>query len=59
MTIKITKMEDRLPVCPYCEKELNEIYFRAKGLGYIEAQHDVYFCPHCRKILGIGTSRMM
>ncbi len=59
MSIKMTKMEELIPICPHCAKELNEIYFRSKGLGWVEAQHAVYFCPHCRKVLGIGQSRMM
>jgi uncharacterized protein with PIN domain len=59
MEIKLTKKEDLTPICPHCGKELDEIYYKAKGLGYIEAQHDIYFCPYCRKIIGIGPSRMM
>lgn len=40
-----------LPVCPYCEKELDRIAIYDKG--FFE-RHYVYTCPYCRKILSIG-----
>ncbi|SHE67753.1 hypothetical protein SAMN02745164_00915 [Marinitoga hydrogenitolerans DSM 16785] len=56
--MKITKQEEIRPICPYCEKELDEIYVKTKGVGLITGKNAIYFCPHCHKILGVGQSRM-
>ncbi len=56
--LKLTEREDLVPVCPYCEASLNEIYTRTKGIPFISADNTVYFCPHCLKVLGFGKSRM-
>lgn len=44
--------EDRLPICPYCKKELTKVWFqRLKGdIG----KRLIYFCPECRACLGIS-----
>lgn len=55
----IVKREDLAPVCPFCEKELTEVYARAKGVALIQGTNVVYFCPHCHKVLGIGHGRMI
>jgi uncharacterized protein with PIN domain len=47
---------DEVPVCPYCEKELSEIYLNAKQGSLVE-RHNICFCPHCRKVLGIAFTR--
>ena len=52
--VVFTKREDQLPVCPHCQADLNQINFRTKGLGWIEGKNVVYFCPHCRKVLGLS-----
>ena len=57
--LKITKRDDILPRCPHCASDLKEIYSHSKGIGWIAAANTVYFCPHCRKVLGIGQSKMM
>ena len=59
MDLKITKMNDILPICPHCHKELDEVYMKTKGIGWVESQHIIYFCPHCRKVIGFGSNRMM
>jgi len=55
----IVKRDDMNPLCPHCSAELNEIYARSKGSGFVEGKDMVYFCPHCRKVLGVGQSRMI
>ena len=50
----IKKNEDFRPKCPYCENEISELV-KVKHGGY--EQHNVYCCPRCRKILGVGVSR--
>ncbi|MCP4569607.1 MAG: hypothetical protein GY841_18675 [FCB group bacterium] len=57
--IIVTEREDETPICPYCEKELAEVYTRSKGLGWLEGKNAICFCPHCKKVLGFGQSRMM
>jgi hypothetical protein len=48
--------EDLLPVCPFCEAEVPEIYARKPrrapfGIG----RGFVFFCPHCRKVMGVSV----
>jgi uncharacterized protein with PIN domain len=48
--------EDRWPVCPHCEKEIKKMrYFENPGLVRSRVVR-TYVCPHCLKVLGIGTS---
>jgi hypothetical protein len=54
---KVTVVEtDELPVCPYCETELNTIHVNARQKSLVESQK-VCFCPLCRKVLGISYTR--
>ena len=55
----IVKRDDLSPICPHCENELTEVYTRAKGVPLIQGTNVVYFCPHCRKVLGFGQGRMI
>lgn len=55
----VVKRDDLVPLCPHCAKDLNEVYARSKGMGWIEGRDIVYFCPKCKKALGFGQSRMM
>ncbi len=57
--LKFVKQVEQLPRCPHCEQELSEIHLRAVGAGFVVASHAVYSCPHCRKVLGVGSSRMI
>jgi len=56
---KLTTREDISPICPFCEKWLDEVYVKSKGLGLLQGKNVVYFCPFCSKVLGFGQSRMM
>jgi uncharacterized protein with PIN domain len=57
--MKSTKAtKDERPICPHCGKELDEIktkeFDRAK---FTLISHSlVYMCPHCKKVLAIGSS---
>lgn len=57
--MEFVKREDLLPVCPHCEKDLAEVHIRSKGAPFIQGSNIVYFCSHCRKVLGFGQSRMI
>ena len=46
---------DEVAICPYCEgeiKKFSELKSISKGGSYIKV---LYFCPHCKKILGITS----
>ena len=55
----VVKRDDLAPLCPHCEKELTEVYVESKGVPFVTGQNNVFFCPHCRKVLGFGQSRMI
>ena len=57
--LKFILRDDITPICPFCEKELNEIYYNSKGSGFLESKNVVYFCPHCLKILGFGQNQKL
>ena len=52
--IKFVKA-DVIPVCPSCKKDLPVINQVSKGI--LEYKY-VFTCPHCRVILGIGSSKV-
>jgi len=55
--IKLDVVEtEQLPVCPYCEKELNSICVNSRQRSLMECQKAM-FCPYCRKLLGISLTR--
>lgn len=41
----------KIPLCPYCEKELDTIERINKGFFTSTV---IYICPHCNKVLSIG-----
>lgn len=57
--LHIIERQDLLPLCPHCDRELTEVYRKARGAGLIVGRDNLYFCPHCRKVLGFGQSRMI
>ena len=54
----IVEREDLSPLCSHCGKELTEVYRKSKGAGLFVGRNVVFFCPHCRKVLGFAQSRM-
>ena len=55
MATKVSSKEaDYDPLCPHCEKEINEIHWRRiKSLSGYEY---LFICPACKKIIGVGIS---
>lgn len=58
-TLQFVKREDLEPICPYCEKTLPMVFIRTKGFPLVQGTNVVYFCPHCKKVLGFGQGRMI
>lgn len=54
----VVERNDLSPLCPHCGKELTEIYRKSRGAGLIVGRNSIFFCPHYRKVLGFGQSRM-
>ena len=56
----VVPREDLDPICPHCTQPITEVYYKAKGAGWfiLPPRNVVYFCPHCRKVLGMGQSKM-
>ena len=51
--LKYVKAEKgEYPICPFCEQELQEVkYKNLFGSGFARGKL-IFFCPHCRKVLG-------
>ena len=43
-----------VPKCPHCKERLNKIWFKSKGLGWIE-QKQIIICPYCESFLSYGS----
>jgi uncharacterized protein with PIN domain len=54
----VVERDDLNPVCPHCEAELAEVYVRKRGVPLIQGRSVLFFCPTCRKVLGIGQERV-
>ena len=48
--VKMVDVEDKYPVCPYCNKDMETIERIKTGVLSSTA---IYICPHCRKLLKI------
>jgi len=50
--IEFEEKQDIAPLCPHCQAELKKLWMQeirgALGRRY------VYYCPECRKVLGIS-----
>jgi uncharacterized protein with PIN domain len=49
---EVVEKSDVIPICPFCEAELRTISFSA--LRAFLGRRYIYFCPHCRKVLGLS-----
>lgn len=47
-----TERNDVIPLCPHCEVALGEVWYRA--IKSVLGRRYVYFCPGCRKVLGVS-----
>lgn len=50
--IECVEKEGVLPVCPHCGEEIREVWCR--GLTAFFGRRYIYFCPKCRKVLGVS-----
>jgi len=50
--INLESREDIQPICPHCSKELNTVWMCL--LRGILGKRYIYFCPNCRKVLGVS-----
>jgi hypothetical protein len=50
--ITVEERQELWPICPYCKKEIERLWFRKlpKDMG----KRCLYFCPNCRSCLGIS-----
>ncbi len=55
--IHLEAKENVQPICPYCSTELETIWQQL--LRGILGKRYVYFCPHCRKVLGVSHRKGM
>lgn len=53
--IEAIRREDLAVVCPYCQTELPEVFFRKPLGAFGIGQGYVFFCPSCRKVLGTAV----
>ncbi len=50
--IMVEERNDVSPICPHCETALNALHCRR--LSSIFGKRYIFFCPHCRKVLGVS-----
>jgi len=50
--LNLENRDDIQPLCPHCCEELRTLWMQlVRG---ILGKRYVYFCPHCRKVLGVS-----
>lgn len=50
--IRVEEKQDEAPICPHCEAELRTVWLRRAEAAF--GNRHIYFCPHCRKVLGVS-----
>ncbi|MFO7733025.1 MAG: hypothetical protein R6X21_05175 [Candidatus Aminicenantes bacterium] len=50
--IPVEERNDITPVCPHCQAQLTSI--QCRQLSGTFGKRYVYFCPSCRKVLGVS-----
>ena len=50
--LTIEEGDDFLPVCPYCEKQIDHIVARRTSSTLLNKRL-IHCCPHCYKVLGV------
>jgi uncharacterized protein with PIN domain len=50
--IEMQQKRDVSPLCPHCEAELRTIWMQELS-GFFGRRY-VYYCPECRKVLGLS-----
>jgi len=46
------RKKEETPICPHCEAPLTKIFCRR--LASVFGKRYVYFCSHCKKVLGVS-----
>jgi phage terminase large subunit GpA-like protein len=54
----VVERDDLDPTCPHCGEEIAEVYAKARGFPLGQGRTYMYFCPHCRKVLGFAQGRV-
>jgi hypothetical protein len=49
--IRVEERNDIAPLCPHCDEEIQTVWLRK--LDSFFGKRYVYFCPLCRKVLGV------
>ena len=61
MAVVITEDPDLIPLCPYCNSQLNEVVASTPAVrgsvAFKFGKRTVYACPSCRKALGISQRK--
>ncbi len=50
--IRIREDSGKTPLCPHCEKEISTL--NARRIKSPLGVRFIYFCDHCRKVLGVS-----
>ncbi len=50
--IEIKEKYDTVPLCPHCSASLSVINYQM--VRALLGKRYVYFCPNCRKVLGVS-----
>ncbi|MHC4715916.1 MAG: hypothetical protein ACYS5V_03035 [Planctomycetota bacterium] len=50
--VRLESKEDVTPICPHCSGEMHTLWM--KELFGVLGRRYIYFCPHCRKVLGVS-----
>jgi hypothetical protein len=50
--IECEEKNEETPICPHCEALLTNIFCRR--LASVFGKRYVYFCSHCKKVLGVS-----
>jgi uncharacterized protein with PIN domain len=50
--IQLERKDDVQPVCSHCQAELRTIWMQE--IEGVLGRRYIYFCPQCRKVLGIS-----
>lgn len=52
---QVVRRDDVTPICPFCETEVPEIYAQKSRGNFGMGRGFVFFCPHCRKVMGFAA----
>ena len=50
--IPVLETKDLIPICPHCQAQIQSVY--AHELQSQFGRRYIYFCPQCRKVLGVS-----